>query len=160
MIVVSDSNANLSARRGKLEGVGKNVHDHLVEIASVNPDRQLVGIVLKGEGEKLGLGLIVEKVIDILHKLNQVCFPHTHLHLTFVDLTQIHHLVDEVEDALCISLDDDIDAFALGIFFVLYQRKQWSDDKGHRRTNLVTDVHKETQFGVAHFLGMDMFLKA
>ena len=116
-----DADIDLPPGWRKFEGIGKNVHNHLVKITTVYPDGQFIVIMFVGEGQEFCLGLVVEKVIDIFHELDQVCFCHAHLHLAFVNLSQVHHLVDEVENAVCVSFDDLIDAFALWILLVLNQ---------------------------------------
>ena len=52
---------------------------------------------------------------------------------------------------------DDYYGDCRGIGIVV--REQRGNDKRHRGANLMTDIHEETQLGLAHLLGMDMLLK-
>ena len=97
--------------------------------------------------------------MDVAYKRNQFRFAHVHLHLSLVNLTEVHHLVDEAEDSLGITFDCLIYSLSLWVVIVLYERQQWGYDECHRCTDLMTDIHEEPQFGVAHLLGVDMFLQ-
>ncbi len=120
-MVVGDLDVDLAARRGELEGIGEYVEDYLVEILPVDPYRQLVGVVLETERYLLRLGLMLEHVVDILGKCDEVSLLHPHLHHALINLTEVHHLVDQVEDALCIALDGEIDIMSLGIAVLFHQ---------------------------------------
>ena len=108
----------------------------------------------------LGLGLIIKQVVDILGKAYQVGLTHSHLHLTLVDLSQVHHLVNQIENTLGITTDGFVNGFAAGFVVVLDKREQRCENQRHWGADLVTHVHEETQLGLAHLLGMDMGLEA
>ena len=86
LIVMGDADIDFSARRRELEGIGKEIHNHFVEVAAVYPYGQLIVVVLVSESEKFCLGLMVKEVIDIFHEPDQIGLCHTHLHLALVDL--------------------------------------------------------------------------
>ena len=44
-----------------------------------------------------------KECIDVAHKFNQVGFTHAHLHLSLVDFSHVHHLVDEAENTFGIA---------------------------------------------------------
>ena len=74
-----------------------------------------------GQGQTLRLGLMFKEVVDLLDECYEVCLCHMHLHLSFVNLSQIHHLVDEAQDTFGISFYSFIDTFALWVFLILDQ---------------------------------------
>jgi len=157
---VGETDADLSACRGVFESIGEHVDDHLVEVGTVDPDGQFFAVVLEGELNLTHLRLMVEECIDIVDKAHQVALTHAHLHLSLVNLPEVHHLVNQAEDTLGIATDGLIDALALRIILLLDEGEQRRDDERHRGANLVADVHEETEFGLAHLLGMDMGLEA
>ena len=156
---MGDADLDVAARWCELEGIRQDVDDDLVEVLAVDPDGQMLAVVLITKVDVLGVGLPLKQGVDILDEGNQVGLLHSHLHHTLVDLPQVHHLVDQVEDALRVALDGLIDPSALRVVILFHQREQGRDDEGHRRTDLVANVHKETQFGLAHLLGVDMLLQ-
>ena len=158
--IVSETDAYFPARRRIFEGVGEHIHHHLIEVGTVDPHWQGICIVIERQLDSLCLGLRLEEGIDIFDEGNQVSLAHAHLHLSLVDLPEVHHLVDETQDALRIATDGLIDALALRIVLMLDEGKQWSEDECHRRTDIVTDIHKETETGFTHLLGMNMSLEA
>ena len=160
LLVVSQRDIYLSASRGELEGIGEEVDDDLVEIVAVNPYGQLIGIMVEGELDILCLSLLREEGVDVTHKGYEFSLTHVHLHLTFVYLTQVHHLVDESENTFGITADGLIDAAAMDVVILLDERHQGCNDQRHRRANLVRDIHEELQLGIGHFLSMDVLLQA
>ena len=159
-VVVGEADADLTAGRGVFEGVGEHVDNDLVEVRTVDPYGQFLAVVVVGERDLPHLRLVVEEGVDIIDESHEVALAHAHLHLTLVDLPEVHHLVDQAEDALGIAADGLIDTLALRVFLLLDEGEQRRDDERHRGTYLVTDVHEEAEFGLTHLLGMDMSLKA
>ena len=51
--------------------------------------------MLIAEFDVFGLGLLGKQRVDVIHKANQVGFAHVHHHLTLVNLSQVHHLVNQ-----------------------------------------------------------------
>ena len=158
--VVSEADAYLTTRRCVLEGIGEHIHHHLVEVGTIDPHWQGVCIVIKAQLDALRLGLRLEEGIDILDEGYQIGLAHAHLHLPLVDLPEVHHLIDETQDALRITTDGLIDTLALRIVLVLDEGEQRGEDERHRRADIVTDVHEETETGFTHLLGMNMGLEA
>ena len=158
--VVSEADAYLTTRRCVLEGIGEHIHHHLVEVGTIDPHWQGVCIVIKAQLDALRLGLRLEEGIDILDEADQIGLAHAHLHLPFVDLPKVHHLIDETQDALRIATDGLIDTLALRIVLMLDEGEQRGKDERHRRADIVADVHEETETGFTHLLGMDMGLEA
>ena len=102
----------------KLKGIGEKINDNLVEVAAVNPYWQFRGVVFVVELDALGFGLLGEERMNVANKANQVRFAHMHLHLPFVNLSQVHHLVDEAENAFRIASDDLIGAASAWVVIV------------------------------------------
>ena len=59
--------------------------------------------------------------MDIVDEGDEVGLLHAHLHHTLVDLTEVHHLVDEVEDALRITFDGEVDIMALRVVILFHE---------------------------------------
>ena len=118
LVVMGKADAYLSARRGVLKGIGDHIDHHFVEVRTVNPYGQAVAVVLEQEVDLARLGLMAEEGIDVVDKPDEVLLTHVHLHLSLVDLTQVHHLVDEVQDALGIAADGLVDTLAVGVLLV------------------------------------------
>ena len=118
---MGDADVDLTAGRGELESVGEDVEDDLIEILTINPDRQTVGIGFETQGDLLGFRLVFEHIVDIVDESNEVGLLHAHLHHTLVDLTEVHHLVNEVEDALRITFDGEVDIMALRVVILFHE---------------------------------------
>ena len=116
--------------------------------------------MLIAERDALHLCLVLEEGVDVLHERHEVGLRHVHLHHSLVDLSQVHELVDEAEDALRVAANGLVDAAAVRIVVLLHEREQWCDDERHRRANLVTDVHEEAQLRLTHLLGVYVLLQA
>ena len=158
-IVVCDMDADVATWRRKLKGIREDIHHHLVEVATIHPYGQLIRIVVKAEPDVLHLGLLCKQGIDIVHETNEVGFAHTHLHLSLVNLPEVHHLVNQSQDTFSIAPDSLIESAPLWVIVLLHQREQRSDDKCHRCTYLMTDVHEEAKFRIRQFLCVDMLLQ-
>ena len=157
--VMAYTNAYLTTGRSEFERVGKDVDNDFVEILTVNPHRKTVGVVLVMQTDMFRLCLVLEEGVDVAHKTHQVGFLHAHLHHSLVYLAQVHHLVDQMEDALCIALDGFVDALTLGVVVLFHQREKRGDDERHRSANLMADVHKEAKLGLAHLLCVNVLLQ-
>ena len=95
VFVVGNPDAYVSPRRCVLKRITEQVDDDLVEVATVYPYRQHLGVMLIDKTDVLGLGLLVEESVNITNKRDKLRLTHVHLHLPFVYLTKVHHLVDE-----------------------------------------------------------------
>lgn len=92
---MEDLDADHTTGRCELERVRQDIDDDLVKVVTVYPYWQHLGVVLIAELDVLRLRLLGEEGMDISDETNQVCLTHMHLHLSFVNLTEVHHLVDE-----------------------------------------------------------------
>ena len=115
--------------------------------------------MLKGELDALGYRLLAEEFVFIANKGNHIGFAHVHHHLSLVYLSQVHHLVNQVQDSFRVLTHHIVDALSVSVFIFLNQREQRSEDKGQWGTDFVADVHKELQLRFAHLFGMDMLLQ-
>ena len=109
--------------------------------------------------DALGYRLLAEEFVFIANKGNHIGFAHVHHHLSLVNLSQVHHLVNQVQDSFRVLAHHIVDALSVSVFVFLNQREQWSEDKGQWGTDFVTDVHKELQLRFAHLFRMDMLLQ-
>ena len=160
LVVVGEADAYLATCGSELKGIREDIHDDLVEIGTVDPYRQFIGVVVVDQADTLCFRLSFEEHVDILNEGDEVRLRHTQLHLSLVNLTEIHHLIDQAEDTLGITTDGLVDTLLLGILFVLDERQQGRDDQRHRRTDLVTHVHEEAHLGLTQFLSVQVFLQA
>ena len=115
--------------------------------------------MFKGELDALGNRLLAEEFVFIANKGNHIGFAHVHHHLSLVNLSQVHHLVDQVQDSFRVLTHHIVDALSVSVFIFLDQREQRGEDKGQWGTDFVADVHEELQFRFAHLFGMDMLLQ-
>ena len=102
----AETQADGAAVGGVLEGVGEEVDDDLVELSAVYPDVELVeAIVQELVLDAALLGVVVEHLGDAGHEADEVGLLAMEVHLLLVDLSHVENLVDEVQDALCVTLD-------------------------------------------------------
>ena len=160
LVVVRQADHDLTTRRRELKGVGEDIDDDLIKLLAIDPDTEIVDIVLIFERHLLGGGLMLEEGVDIGDEGHEIGLRHAHHHLSLVNLTEVHHLIDQTQDALGVTTDGLIDTLAMRIGLVLDQREQGCHDERHRCTDLMTDVHEEAQLSLAQLLGMDMLLHA
>ena len=116
--------------------------------------------MVEEELDVLVLGLLGKQRVDVVDECHQVRLAHVHLHLALVNLSEVHHLVDKTQNALCVAPDGLVDATPVRVVIVLDERLQWCHDERHRCTYLMTDVHEEAQLGVSHLLGVDVLLQS
>ena len=109
--------------------------------------------------DALGYRLLAEEFVFIANKGNHIGFAHVHHHLSLVNLSQVHHLVNQVQDSFRVLAHHIVDALSVGVFIFLNQREQRGEDKGQWGTDFVADVHEELQLRFAHLFGMDMLLQ-
>ena len=159
-LVVLHPDFHLSSRGRELKGVRQQVHHHLVEVLTVYPYRQAVGVVHIAQLDVLTARLHLEERVQVLHERYEVGLAHAHHHLSLLNLPQVHHLVNQMQNTLRIALNGLIHAVAVRIGVLLDERHDRREDQGHRGAYLMTDVHEEPQLGLAHLLGMDMLLQA
>ena len=115
--------------------------------------------MFKGELDALGNRLLAEEFVFIANKGNHIGFAHVHHHLSLVNLSQVHHLVNQVQDSFRVLAHHIVDALSVSVFVFLNQREQRSEDKSQWGTDFVADVHEELQFCFAHLFRMDMLLQ-
>ena len=156
---VGQCDGDLSASGGKLEGVGQHVHEHLVEVVTVYPYRQLFVGMFEAEMDVLGFRLLLEEFVLVADEAHHVGLAHVHHHLSLVDLSEVHHLVDEMEDAFRVLAHHVVDTLPVGVLVFLDEAEQGSEDESERRAYLMADVHEEFQLRLAHLLGVDVFLQ-
>ena len=111
------------------------------------------------EVDALGNGLLLEKVVFFIDERNHIGLAHTHYHLSLVNLSEVHHLVDEVKDTFRVLSDNLVDALTVRLFVFLDQGEQWGDNQCQWRTDFVTDVHEELDLRLAHLFGVDVLLQ-
>ena len=116
-------------------------------------------LMQEGEGDLLGDRLLLEELVFIFDETYHVGLAHVHRHLSLVYLSEVHHLTDEVEDALGVLAHEVVDALSMGILVFLDEGEKRGEDEGERCAYLVTDVHEEAQLSLAHLFGMDMLLQ-
>ena len=78
---------DVACRRGELEGVRKDVDNHLVEVVSVYPYGQFFAVVLVFEVDVLGQSLLSEEFVFLVDERHHVGLAHAHHHLSLVYLS-------------------------------------------------------------------------
>ena len=146
--------ADASSARREFERVRQQVEDNLVEIGRVNPHNRLVLSVFVAQLNLFGLGLIFEIGTYFGQQRNQVGGTEAEFHLTFVNLSYIHQLVDELQKPVGVVIDGAVVFAPLGVGVGGKQPLQRAYYQRHRRANLVRYVDKELQFGLVDFLGV------
>ena len=121
---MGDAEADNTSCRCELEGIRQDVGNHLVEVVAVNPDGQYLGVVLIAELDILRLGLLGEQHIYVAHEIDEVGLTHSHLHLSLVNLTEVHHLVNQSQNALGIPADGLVDAAPVWVVVLFHQGEQ------------------------------------
>ena len=74
--------------------------------------------MIEKELNLLSFGLTVKEIVYVLCKTNKIGFAHTHLHLTFVNLSKVHHLVYQTENSLRITPNSLVNALSVRIGIV------------------------------------------
>ena len=74
--------------------------------------------MIEKELNLLSFGLTVKEVVYVLCKTNKIGFAHTHLHLSFVNLAEIHHLVYQTENSFSITPNRLINTLSVWISIV------------------------------------------
>ena len=121
LVVVRQTDIDLPTCRRELKGVGEDIDDDLVELLAIHPNIEAIRIMLKAEADLLGGSLMLEEGVDIVDEGHEIGLRHAHQHLTLVDLTEVHHLIDQTQDTLSITADGLVDTPAMGIGLVLDQ---------------------------------------
>ena len=99
--------------------------------------------MVEGETYLLDVGLLLEELHLVVDEADHIGFLHVHDHLALVDLAEVHHLVDEVEDTLGVAAHERIGVLPLRIAVGLDEREQWREDQGERRADVVADIDEE-----------------
>ena len=94
-IIVGQTNTDLAAGRGIFKCIRKYIHNHLVKVLTVYPYGNRRCIVIEKQLKLLTLCLTLKEGVDILYEGNKVGLTHMHLHLAFVNLPKVHHLIDQ-----------------------------------------------------------------
>ena len=159
LVIMAHCDIHLSPGGGVFERIRQEVDQHLVEVGKVNPYRQVLVFVNELELYLLCFGLIFKHIAYVVDESDDVGLAHSHLHHALFDFPQVHHLVDEVQNTVCISLYGYVCSCSLRVAFILEQRHQRSHDKRHRGAYLMAYVYEEFYLRLVHFLGVDMILQ-
>ena len=112
---------NISTYLSIFKGIRDDVDQDFVKVTSVNPYRKTIAVVLEFQIDLLVTSLFSEERAHIIDERNHIRFTHVHSHLSLVDFSQIHHLVDEVEYTLGISSHSLVNMLMVHILILLHQ---------------------------------------
>ena len=93
--VSSQGEKYLTAVGRELEGIGKEVGHHLVEMNTVNPYHQVRHFGRETYGNFTLFGTELVKHHMLAHKLHKVCLGTMQVHLLLVYLALVEYLVDQ-----------------------------------------------------------------
>ena len=96
------------------------------------------------------------EIIDKPHHFHLMVFQ---TELPFFYLTRIHQLIDQPEDTLRVLIHERITALMRFILILLHQFHKRTEDKRHRRTYFMTDIHEKLNPGLIQFLFLAMLFK-
>ena len=74
------------------------------------------------EQDVLVLRLLGKERVDVANERHQIGLAHAHLHLSLVNLSEVHHLVDESQDTLRIAADGLVDTPAMRVVILFDKR--------------------------------------
>ena len=94
-LVGSQCDTYLATCGCKLKRIRQDIDDDLVEVATVYPCHDTFLVAVEVEQDVLVLRLLGKQRINVVDEAYQVGVAHVQLHLALVNLSQVHHLVDE-----------------------------------------------------------------
>ena len=98
-----------------------------------------------GETNMLAAGQVLEGLHDVLDEKDEVGLPEMQLHLSCIDLSQVHYLVDQAVDAQAVAIHQVVGVLAGGVRLVLAQGAQRPHHEGERRPDLVGKVGEQAE---------------
>ena len=149
--LVLQQQGNLTTIRRELKGIRQQVHHNLIHIVRIDIHLQPIHIVYKLILNIAALCIGGKHIIDALQKLHQIHRMIVEQELALFNLSHIHHLIDQSKDTLRVLLHQLIVLLTLRILVTTNHLLQRSQNQGHRRTNLMTDVHEELHTRLIQF---------
>ena len=143
----ADVNFDFAAVGRVFDGIGDDVHDHLLDALAVAVD--LGDVVLAGKRHRVVvvlLGVEPRGLVHVLHGLGKGEAADVHFHLAVVDLAEREQILHDARHAVGL-VDDDAEEIGAQLTRQLvsrrYDRLGVGLDVGQRRAQLVRDVgHK------------------
>ena len=143
-LVSIDLDEHLTRLFDVLEGVGQEVEDDLVQLLRVAVEFDLV-LVIGHEQAEVDLAaqrIVAEELHDVVQETAQRHLLDVQSHLAVVDLTDIHLLRDEHQDAQRVAVHHLIDRLRGVVVVALHQSAQGGDDQRERGLDLVTHLRE------------------
>ena len=136
-------NRNFTLLRCILEGIGEDIHQYLVEVIHIHPYLQLRHSVLEAEMYLLLPRHIIEGKHHIINETNHIRFTELHEHLSLIQFTDVHQLIYQTKNTLCIPVNHQISLLYFPSLLFGQQLLQGINDQRHRSTYFMRDVDKE-----------------
>ena len=139
----------------ELHGVAEQVEEDLPQVPPIEDDpRRHAGIDVRDEGEALPLRPLLDDVAEIDRHLAQIARRRLDVHPAGLDLREIEHVVDEVEEVRSAGADG-VERIALvgAERAIALEELRVADDAVERRAQLVAHVGEELALGARRGLG-------
>ncbi len=139
---------------GELDGVAGVVDQDLADAQRIADEhaRQL-GVHHPQQLEALGVGLLGQHVDDVVQHRFQLERQRVDLQLARLDLREVEDVVDDAQQVLAAALDLDEIVVHARRHVVLHGQPRQSDDRVHRRADLVAHVGQELALDATDRLG-------
>ena len=96
----------LSSLGRELEGVGQQVHDHLLHLVCVHPHGEGILEAIGAELDTLRLGVVAEQVRDVLQRPHNIHLGHLHVQLAVADTVEVQQLVHQGQHPRGVAVDN------------------------------------------------------
>lgn len=133
-----------------LESIGEDVIDNLVKIALINPYKFFIVRGVNAITDMLALRQREERLHNILDEIDEIRLTEVHLHLSGVNLANIHELIHQTVDTQTVAIHQIESILLCGILFSLAQSTQRTHHKGKRSTYFMSKVGKQPKAQFFH----------
>ena len=147
---------DMSPLRRKLQGVREQIRYYLLEFVAIGPGLERILHTEAVDGDTLLLGIKLEDVADIVHRLHHIDLLHVEAQGVVLEFVEVHELVDELEHTLDATLCHTEQTLILATERrALHELAYRTRNHGKRCAELVGDVGKKTH---VHLVGTQLLL--
>ena len=134
-LILAEDNADSAGIACELERIGEYVDYDFVQAAPVRPQHKTVDPVMpESEVNAAFLRLSIENGGGLSHERDKVCRPEMQVHLAFVNLLGIHHLIHQPDYPLGVLHDGAVCDLSRRIAIRSQKFLHRTDYKRHRIT--------------------------
>ena len=146
--------ADGSAVGRKLHRISQKIRQYPVKILRVGTDRKSLQVIISLQGNMAVFHKSNERQQQIFYHGHQIERMHIQLHLFRIEFPEIHQFIHQRKQILHIPFGDLQLLFHLLIGSERQSLLNGAVDERDRRTELMGDVRKETDFFLGHFFHM------